>query len=120
LILIPEIRRKHISREGANAVRAQAIHLNGFLLMDFAPEQKPGHIHHLNTPFPAATASLAIASRRLAQKPKTAAKAQTSGDSKKFTLLHLVRQLSVIIDSFTAVKINQKFIKNNILLLFII
>lgn len=78
--LIPEIRMKHISREGGSGVRAQAIHLDGSLLMDFALEQKPGQLHLLNAPSPGATASLAIASHLLAQIPKSATDSQTSGD----------------------------------------
>ena len=58
--LIPEIRMEHISRDGGSGVRAQAIHRDGSLLMDFALEQKPGQIHVLNAPSPGATASLAI------------------------------------------------------------
>ena len=58
--LIPEIRMEHISRDGGSGVRAQAIHRDGSLLMDFALEQKPGQLHLLNAPSPGATASLAI------------------------------------------------------------
>ena len=58
--LIPDIRMEHISRDGGSGVRAQAIHRDGSLLMDFALEQKPGQIHVLNAPSPGATASLAI------------------------------------------------------------
>ena len=58
--LIPEIRLEHISRDGGSGVRAQAIHRDGSLLMDFALEQKPGQLHLLNAPSPGATASLAI------------------------------------------------------------
>lgn len=77
--LIPEIRMEHISREGGSGVRAQAIHLDGSLLMDFALEQKPGQIHLLNAPSPGATASLAIASHLLAQMPKPATDSHPSG-----------------------------------------
>ena len=65
--LIPDIRMEHISREGGSGVRAQAIHRDGSLLMDFSLEQKPGQIHLLNAPSPGATASLAIANHLLAQ-----------------------------------------------------
>ena len=58
--LIPEIRMEHISRDGGSGVRAQAIHRDGSLLMDFALEQKPGQLHLLNAPSPGATASMAI------------------------------------------------------------
>jgi len=79
--LIPEIRMEHISREGGSGVRAQAIHRDGSLLMDFSLEQKPGQIHLLNAPSPGATASLAIASHLLAQIPKTGTDSLPSGDS---------------------------------------
>jgi L-2-hydroxyglutarate oxidase LhgO len=67
--LIPAIRMEHISREGGSGVRAQAIHRDGTLLMDFAIEQKPGQLHLLNAPSPGATASLAIGNHLLAQWP---------------------------------------------------
>ena len=79
--LIPEIRMEHISREGGCGVRAQAIHHDGSLLMDFALEQKPGQIHLLNAPSPGATASLAIATHLLAQIPKAATDKQPAADS---------------------------------------
>lgn len=78
--LIPEIRMEHISREGGSGVRAQAIHRDGSLLMDFALEQKPGQIHLLNAPSPGATASLAIANHLLAEIPKPATESLPSGD----------------------------------------
>ena len=65
--LIPDIRMEHISREGGSGVRAQAIHRDGSLLMDFSLEQKPGQIHLLNAPSPGATASLAIGNYLIAQ-----------------------------------------------------
>jgi L-2-hydroxyglutarate oxidase LhgO len=70
--LIPDIRMEHISREGGSGVRAQAIHRDGSLLMDFSLEQKPGQIHLLNAPSPGATASFAIANYLLNQIPKPA------------------------------------------------
>jgi len=78
--LIPDIRMEHISREGGSGVRAQAIHRDGSLLMDFSLEQKPGQIHLLNAPSPGATASLAIANYLLAQIPKSPTDIQTSDD----------------------------------------
>ncbi|MGB6180844.1 MAG: L-2-hydroxyglutarate oxidase [Rhodococcus sp. (in: high G+C Gram-positive bacteria)] len=42
-------------------VRAQAIHRNGALVDDFYYELRPGQVHVLNAPSPAATASLGIA-----------------------------------------------------------
>ena len=65
--LIPDIRMEHISRDGGSGVRAQAIHRDGSLLMDFSLEQKPGQIHLLNAPSPGATASLAIGNYLIAQ-----------------------------------------------------
>ena len=65
--LIPDIRMEHISREGGSGVRAQAIHRDGSLLMDFSLEQKPGQIHLLNAPSPGATASLAIGNYLITQ-----------------------------------------------------
>ena len=56
--LIPDIGMQHLSREGGSGVRAQAIHRDGSLLMDFSLEQRPGQIHLLNAPSPGATASL--------------------------------------------------------------
>lgn len=58
--LIPEISMDDLSPHGGSGVRAQAIHRDGSLLMDFAIEQSPGQLHLLNAPSPGATASLAI------------------------------------------------------------
>ena len=58
--LIPEISMDHLSPHGQSGVRAQAIHRDGSLLMDFSIEQRPGQLHLLNAPSPGATASLAI------------------------------------------------------------
>ena len=60
--LIPEITMDHLSPHGQSGVRAQAIHRDGSLLMDFSIEQRPGQLHLLNAPSPGATASLAIGS----------------------------------------------------------
>ena len=57
--LVPEIRRDDLLPGGAG-VRAQALDGNGELLDDFRIVQRPGQIHVLNAPSPAATASLAI------------------------------------------------------------
>lgn len=65
--LIPAIRAEHLSPDGGSGVRAQAIHRDGSLLMDFALEQKPGQLHVLNAPSPGATASLAIGGYLLTQ-----------------------------------------------------
>ncbi|HZE97579.1 MAG TPA: L-2-hydroxyglutarate oxidase [Planctomycetota bacterium] len=45
---------------GGSGVRAQALDPNGALVDDFRIERRPGQIHVLNAPSPAATASLAI------------------------------------------------------------
>ena len=58
--LIPEITMDDLSPHGGSGVRAQAIHRDGSLLMDFSIEQSPGQLHLLNAPSPGATASLAI------------------------------------------------------------
>lgn len=73
--LIPDIRMEHLSREGGSGVRAQAIHRDGSLLMDFSLEQKPGQLHLLNAPSPGATASLAIGNYLIAQMQGTSANA---------------------------------------------
>jgi L-2-hydroxyglutarate oxidase LhgO len=57
--LVPEIRDEDVTRGGAG-VRAQAITPDGTLADDFQIVQRPGAIHVLNAPSPAATASLAI------------------------------------------------------------
>lgn len=58
--LIPEITLGDLSPHGGSGVRAQAIHRDGSLLMDFSIEQSAGQLHLLNAPSPGATASLAI------------------------------------------------------------
>lgn len=58
--LIPIITMNDLSPHGGSGVRAQAIHRDGSLLMDFAIEQSAGQLHLLNAPSPGATASLAI------------------------------------------------------------
>jgi L-2-hydroxyglutarate oxidase len=45
---------------GGSGVRAQALDPGGTLVDDFRIERRPGQIHVLNAPSPAATASLAI------------------------------------------------------------
>jgi L-2-hydroxyglutarate oxidase LhgO len=57
--LVPELRPEDVKRGGAG-VRAQAVDPNGALVDDFRIVESPGAIHVLNTPSPAATASLAI------------------------------------------------------------
>lgn len=57
--LVPELRSQDLFKGGAG-VRAQAVRPDGTLLDDFHIEESPRAIHVLNTPSPAATASLAI------------------------------------------------------------
>lgn len=57
--LIPEIEREHLEVGGAG-VRAQALEANGFLVDDFRIKSTDRIIHVLNTPSPAATASISI------------------------------------------------------------
>ncbi len=57
--LVPELQSQDLIKGGAG-VRAQAVRLDGTLLDDFHIEEAPRAIHVLNTPSPAATASLAI------------------------------------------------------------
>lgn len=58
--LIPEMTMNDLSAHGTSGVRAQAIHRDGSLLMDFSIQQRHGQLHLLNAPSPGATASLAI------------------------------------------------------------
>jgi L-2-hydroxyglutarate oxidase len=58
--LVPEVTAADLQPGGAG-VRAQAMHVDGTLIQDFWLEQRPGALHVLNAPSPAATASLAIA-----------------------------------------------------------
>jgi L-2-hydroxyglutarate oxidase LhgO len=58
--LVPEIRAEDLETGGAG-VRAQAMRPDGTLVEDFQFIRRPGALHVLNAPSPAATASLAIA-----------------------------------------------------------
>jgi L-2-hydroxyglutarate oxidase len=58
--LVPEVREDDLETGGAG-VRAQAMRPEGSLVEDFHFIRKPGALHVLNAPSPAATASLAIA-----------------------------------------------------------
>ncbi len=58
-LYVPEVRDEDLER-GGSGVRAQALDPEGRLLDDFRIEERPGEIHVLNAPSPAATASLAI------------------------------------------------------------
>jgi L-2-hydroxyglutarate oxidase len=57
--LVPEVAAEDLEPAGAG-VRAQALDPGGTLVDDFRIEERPGEIHVLNAPSPAATASLAI------------------------------------------------------------
>ncbi len=57
--LVPEVTDADLV-PGGSGVRAQLLGLDGALLDDFKIERRPGQIHVLNAPSPAATASLAI------------------------------------------------------------
>jgi L-2-hydroxyglutarate oxidase len=57
--LVPEIREDDLAPGGAG-VRAQAMSPEGGLLQDFCLLHRPGALHVLNAPSPAATAALAI------------------------------------------------------------
>lgn len=57
--LLPALRDEDLAPGGAG-VRAQALDPDGRLVDDFRIERRPGQIHVLNAPSPAATASLAI------------------------------------------------------------
>ncbi|WP_315771459.1 L-2-hydroxyglutarate oxidase [Rhodococcoides kroppenstedtii] len=48
-------------------VRAQAVHRSGAMVDDFYYERRPGQVHVLNAPSPAATAALGIAEEIVAQ-----------------------------------------------------
>jgi L-2-hydroxyglutarate oxidase len=58
-LYVPEVRDEDLV-PGGSGVRAQALDREGRLLDDFKIEERPGEIHVLNAPSPAATASLAI------------------------------------------------------------
>jgi L-2-hydroxyglutarate oxidase LhgO len=60
--LVPEITENDLEPGGAG-VRAQAMTADGKLVEDFHFEEKPGILHVVNAPSPAATAALAIGSR---------------------------------------------------------
>jgi L-2-hydroxyglutarate oxidase len=58
--LVPELRADDIV-PAASGVRAQAVHRDGSLVDDFLIVTRPGQLHVLNAPSPAATSSLEIA-----------------------------------------------------------
>ncbi len=57
--LLPEVRSGDL-RPGPCGIRAQAVARDGNLVDDFVIEERPGVVHVLNAPSPAATAALAI------------------------------------------------------------
>jgi len=57
--LIPEIKSYHLNA-GGSGVRAQALEPNGHLVDDFRIKESDNMIHVLNSPSPAATASISI------------------------------------------------------------
>jgi L-2-hydroxyglutarate oxidase len=66
--LVPELTAADIVRAGAG-VRAQAVRRDGGLVDDFLIVDRPGQLHVLNAPSPAATSSLEIAKHLVAQLP---------------------------------------------------
>lgn len=64
--LVPAVTEADIVRAGAG-VRAQAIRPDGRLVDDFLFVRRPGQVHVLNAPSPAATSSLEIAKHIVAQ-----------------------------------------------------
>ena len=57
--LVPEVQAEDLT-PGGSGVRAQAVRPSGEFVHDFLWEDGPGAVHAVNTPSPAATASLAI------------------------------------------------------------
>lgn len=66
--LVPELTAADIVPAGSG-VRAQAVHRDGSLVDDFLIVARPGQLHVLNAPSPAATSSLEIAKHLVAQLP---------------------------------------------------
>jgi len=66
--LVPELSPEDL-RPGGAGVRAQAMQNDGTLIQDFWIEQRARALHVLNSPSPAATASLAIAGEIVRQLP---------------------------------------------------
>lgn len=60
-VMIPDV-ESNMLQKGSAGVRAQAMDVDGKLLMDFKIERVGNQIHVLNAPSPGATSSLAIAS----------------------------------------------------------
>ena len=67
---MPDVTADDLVPAGAG-VRAQALDPDGTLVEDFRIEERPGEIHVLNAPSPAATASLAIGAH-IAQRARAA------------------------------------------------
>jgi L-2-hydroxyglutarate oxidase len=66
--LVPELTAADIVPAGSG-VRAQAVHRDGSLVDDFLIVARPGQLHVLNAPSPAATSSLEIAKHLVGQLP---------------------------------------------------
>jgi L-2-hydroxyglutarate oxidase len=66
--LVPELTAADIVPAGSG-VRAQAVARDGSLVDDFLIVARPGQLHVLNAPSPAATSSLEIAKHLVAQLP---------------------------------------------------
>lgn len=66
--LVPELTTADIVPAGSG-VRAQAVRRDGGLVDDFLVVDRPGQLHVLNAPSPAATSSLEIAKHLVAQLP---------------------------------------------------
>jgi L-2-hydroxyglutarate oxidase len=66
--LVPEVRESDLVKCAAG-VRAQAITRSGALVDDFLFAERPGQVHVLNAPSPAATSSLEIAKHICARLP---------------------------------------------------
>jgi L-2-hydroxyglutarate oxidase len=66
--LVPELTAADLVPAGAG-VRAQAVGRDGGLVDDFLIVARPGQLHVLNAPSPAATSSLEIARHLVAQLP---------------------------------------------------
>jgi L-2-hydroxyglutarate oxidase len=69
--LVPQLTAADIVPAGSG-VRAQAVRRDGGLVDDFLVVSRPGQLHVLNAPSPAATSSLEIAKHLVAQLPERA------------------------------------------------
>lgn len=67
--LVPEVTAADLVRGGAG-VRAQAVRRDGSLVDDFLIVERPGQLHVLNAPSPAATSAFEIAKHLVARLPE--------------------------------------------------